>query len=143
MEEDDRLVEYFSEGCVFLEMLDSVWQSQGHGVARLLRGSRRVVIFQFWVGETTSSSLLVVLDSCFDLVEAGVLGRGRTPSTRVDLPSTAMRCALRRRSWLVGSTTGGRLRGEHPLTPFWVPLWSWTLFLGPSFLALRWLVCWL
>ena len=27
VEEDDQLVEYFSEGCVFLEMLDGVWQS--------------------------------------------------------------------------------------------------------------------
>ena len=51
VEEDDRLVEYFSVSCVFLEMLDSVWQSQGHGIARLLRGSRRVVFFQFWLGE--------------------------------------------------------------------------------------------
>ena len=51
MEEDDRLVEYFSEDCVFLEMQASVWQSLGHGVARLLRHSRGAVIFQFWLGE--------------------------------------------------------------------------------------------
>ena len=77
---------------------------------------------------TTSSGELVVLDSCFDLVEAGVFGRGRTPSSRMDLPSTSMRCALRRRSWLAGSTTSGRLGGEGlgiPLTPSWVPWWSW------------------
>ena len=60
---------------------------------------------------TTSSGELVVLDSCFDLVEAGVFGRGWTPSTRMDLPSTPMRCALRRRSWLAGSTTSVRLWG--------------------------------
>ena len=51
VEEDDRLVEYFSVGCVFLEMLEGVWQSQGHVVARLLRGSRGAVFFQFWLGE--------------------------------------------------------------------------------------------
>ena len=32
-------------------MLESVWQSQGHGVARLLRDSKGAVFFQFWLGE--------------------------------------------------------------------------------------------
>ena len=45
---------------------------------------------------TTSSGRLAVLVSCFGLAEVGVLGRGRTPSTPVDLQSTSMRCALRR-----------------------------------------------
>ena len=45
------LVEYFSVGCEFLQMLDGEWQSLGHGVARLLRHSRRAVFFQFWRGE--------------------------------------------------------------------------------------------
>ena len=51
VEEDDRLVEYFSEDCVFLEMLRNEWQSCRHGVARLLRHSNGAVIFQFWQGE--------------------------------------------------------------------------------------------
>ena len=51
VEEDDQLVEYFSEGCLFLEMLRNEWLSRGHGVARLLWHSRRMVIFQFWQGE--------------------------------------------------------------------------------------------
>ena len=51
VEEDDQLVEYFSEGCLFLEMQANVWQSLGHGVARLLWHSRGAVIFQFWQGE--------------------------------------------------------------------------------------------
>ena len=97
VEEDNRPEEYFSVGCEFLEKLEGAWRSRGHGVARLLRGSG---------SRTTSSSWLVVLDSCFDLVEAGVHRRGRTPSTR------AVRCALRRRSWLAGSTTSGRLGSE-------------------------------
>ena len=51
VEEDDQLVEYFSEGCLFLEMLRNEWQSRGYGVARLLRHSRGTLIFQFWQGE--------------------------------------------------------------------------------------------
>ena len=51
MEEDDQLVEYFSEGCLFLETKRNEWQSLGHGVARLLRHSRGAVIIQFWQGE--------------------------------------------------------------------------------------------
>ena len=56
VEEDDRLVEYFSVVCVFLEMLENVWQSHGHGVARLLRDSRGAVIFQFWLGDRPGRS---------------------------------------------------------------------------------------
>ena len=51
VEEDDLLVEYFSEDCEFLEMREGVWQSQGHGVATLLRHSKGAVIFHFWLGE--------------------------------------------------------------------------------------------
>ena len=51
VEEDDLLVEYFSEGSVFLEMQANVWQSLGHGVARLLRHSRGAVFFRFWQDE--------------------------------------------------------------------------------------------
>ena len=68
-----------------------------------------------WVSSsslTTSSRELIVLDSCFDLVEVGVSGRGQTPSTLVDLPNTATRCTLRCRSWLAGSMMRGRPRGE-------------------------------
>ena len=49
VEEDDRLVEYFSEDCVFLEMQANEWQSLVNGVARLLRHSNAAVIF--WQGE--------------------------------------------------------------------------------------------
>ena len=51
VEEDDGLLEYFCEDCVFLEMRRNEWQSQGHGVARLLRRSNGAVIFQFWQDE--------------------------------------------------------------------------------------------
>ena len=47
VEEDDGLLEYICESCVFLEMRRNEWQSQGHGVARLLRHSEDLVIFQF------------------------------------------------------------------------------------------------
>ena len=32
-------------------MFDDVWQSLGHGVAKLLRHSKGAVFFQFWLGE--------------------------------------------------------------------------------------------
>ena len=38
-------------GLVELQVLDGVWQSLGHGVARLLRHSKGAVFFQFWLGE--------------------------------------------------------------------------------------------
>ena len=84
VEEDDRLVEYFSEDCVFLEMQANEWQSRGHGVARccgtpmerLSSSSGRVSSSSM----VTSSRRLVVLVSSFDLleVEVGVFLRGRT-----------------------------------------------------------------
>ena len=81
LEEDedssDELLEYFCESCEFLELRANVWQSLGYGDAMLLRHSCGAVLFQFWLGLsssslTTSSRELIVLDSCFDLVEVGV-----------------------------------------------------------------------
>ena len=108
VEEDDGLVEYFSgvacswrcgvkSGSLRATALPGccgtprTWLSSSSG--RMSSSS-----------SPTSSSGLVFLVSCFDLVVAGVLGRGQTPSTLVDLPSTATRCFSRRRSWLAGST---------------------------------------
>ena len=51
VEEDDGLLECFCESCVFVEMRRNEWQSQGHGVARLLRHAEDLVIFQFWQDE--------------------------------------------------------------------------------------------
>ena len=48
VEEDDQMLEYFCEDCVFLEMRNNEWQSLGPGVARLLRHSNGAVFFQFW-----------------------------------------------------------------------------------------------
>ena len=50
-DDDDELLEYFCESCEFLELQANVWQSLGHGVARLLRHSCGAVFFQFWLGE--------------------------------------------------------------------------------------------
>ena len=49
--EDDQMLEYFCEDCVFLEMRNNEWQSLGQGFARLLRHSNGAVIFQFWQSE--------------------------------------------------------------------------------------------
>ena len=116
-EDDDyELLEYFCVSCEFLELQADVWQSLGHGDAgccgtpmELLSSSSGLVSSS---SLTTSSRRLVVLVSSFDLVEAGVLGCGQTPSTLVDLPNTVMRCALRRRSCIAGSMMRGRPRGE-------------------------------
>ena len=104
LEEDedssDELLEYFCEDCVFLcETPTERFSSSGSmGTSSLM----------------TSSRALVILHSCFDLleVEESVFLRGRTLSTLVDLPNTSTRCALRRRSWLAGSMMRGRPRGE-------------------------------
>ena len=50
-DDDDELLDYFCESCEFLELQANVWQSLGHGVARLLRHSCGAVFFQFWLGE--------------------------------------------------------------------------------------------
>ena len=50
-EEDDEPLEYFCVSFEFHELQANVWQSLGHGVARLLRHSNGAVIFQFWQGE--------------------------------------------------------------------------------------------
>ena len=50
-DDDDELLVYFFESCEFLELKVNVWQSLGHGVARLLRHSSGAVFFQFLLGE--------------------------------------------------------------------------------------------
>ena len=50
-DDDDELLEYFCVSCEFLELQANVWQSLGHGDARLLRHSNGAVFFQFWLGE--------------------------------------------------------------------------------------------
>ena len=64
VEEDDRLVEYFSVGCEFSEKLGGAWQLRSHGVARLLRGSEDVVFFQFWLGEQLIADDVVQAVGC-------------------------------------------------------------------------------
>ena len=113
VEEDDRLLEYFSEDCVFLETRANEWQSLGHGDATLLRHSNGPVFFRFWQHEQLIADDVVQRVGCPRLLfrrrraYLGVVG------PRADGPSDYLhRCGLRRRSWAAGSTTSGRLRGE-------------------------------
>ena len=88
LEEDDQMLEYFCEDCVFLEIRNHEWQSLGHGDATLLRHSNGAVFFPFWQHEQ------LIAD---DVVQSW------WSSTR------ASTCSRRRRACL--GVVGPRLRG--------------------------------
>ena len=48
VEDDYGLLEVFCESCELLVKRRNEWQSQGHGVAKLLWHSEDLVFFQFW-----------------------------------------------------------------------------------------------
>ena len=76
VEDDYVLLEYFCESCEFLVKRRNEWQSQGHGVAKLLWHSEDLVIFQFWQEEQLIIADVVRRVGAPPLVLRPVRGRG-------------------------------------------------------------------